>query len=105
MKRLVISVAILAALAAPAEAKKRAAVIAPQQPAQITIDGYRIASPFERLKAVCEATADGSGTGVFAFGKPAFVGGAILGNAIGNAIRHARSYDQCMTIHGFVRNQ
>jgi hypothetical protein len=31
------------------------------------------------------------------------VAGAAIGNVIGNAIRHARSYDQCMTVHGFVR--
>jgi hypothetical protein len=66
-------------------------------------DGYRRATGFEQVKAHCEAYADGSGEGYFAFGRPAFVAGAAIGNVIGNAIRHARSYDECMTVHGFVR--
>jgi hypothetical protein len=43
--------------------------------------------------------------GHFVMGSPAFVAGASIGAAIGGAINHARSYDQCMTLHGFVHQQ
>lgn len=65
-------------------------------------EGYHLASPFERTKALCENFADGSQRGFFAFGTQSYVAGAAIGAGIGNLIRHARSYDLCMTAAGYA---
>ncbi|MFZ0600841.1 MAG: hypothetical protein WAN05_05635 [Roseiarcus sp.] len=71
---------------------------------QANQEGYHLASPFERTKALCENFADGSQRGFFAFGNQSYVAGAAIGAGIGNLIRHARSYDQCMTAAGYAHN-
>jgi len=37
-----------------------------------------------------------------AIGKPAFVAGAAIGSAIGNAVRQNTAYNACMEAQGFV---
>jgi hypothetical protein len=69
-------------------------------------DGYHKASGFEQTKAYCELVANGLQTsGGFVMGSPAFVGGAMLGSAIGGAIRHAQNYDSRMVLKGYAKNQ
>ena len=50
----------------------------------------------------CKLMGMGSHEGFLAFGSPAFVGGAALGNAIGNAVRQQNVYNACMEASGFV---
>jgi hypothetical protein len=52
--------------------------------------GYHKATSFEQAKAYCGLFADGAQRGHFVFGSPAFVGGAIIGGAIRNAIDHSK---------------
>jgi FtsP/CotA-like multicopper oxidase with cupredoxin domain len=44
----------------------------------------------------------GAEKGTFAFGRPAFVAGAAIGSAIGNAVRQNTAYNACMETQGFV---
>jgi hypothetical protein len=64
--------------------------------------GPTASMPFEQASGQCKLTAMGAEQGVIAFGKPAFVGGAVLGNAIGNAVRVNTAYNACMEAQGFV---
>ena len=50
----------------------------------------------------CKLGALNSGQGFFAMGNPNFVGGAALGNAVGNAVRANATYNACMEAQGFV---
>jgi hypothetical protein len=54
-----------------------------------------------QAKAYCDTAAMYSGSGYYAAGTPAFVAGAALGNAIGNAVVADRVYRNCMTIQGW----
>jgi hypothetical protein len=99
MKTVVVFAAALLA-ASPSIAKTRGQALADQAAAE----GYRVASDFERVKAMCEQAADGAPQpGYFAFGNSQFVAGASLGHGLGSLIRHARAYDQCMASHGLVK--
>ena len=44
----------------------------------------------------------GAERGTIAFGRPAFVAGAAIGSAIGNAVRQNTAYNACMEAQGFV---
>jgi hypothetical protein len=52
--------------------------------------------------ARCRLFAESGGTAVSASGAPAFVAGAVVGAAIGNAVRQNRLYNDCMQASGFV---
>lgn len=52
--------------------------------------------------ARCRLFAESGGTAVSASGPPAFVAGAVVGAAIGNAVRQNRLYNDCMEANGFV---
>jgi hypothetical protein len=67
---------------------------------------YRIATPFERVKNLCEADADATHRSAFVNteGDP-YAGAAYLGWTIANIAGHARAYEQCMTAHGLIRQQ
>jgi hypothetical protein len=95
----ILSVALILA-ASSAYAGKKAVNVEPQA----NQEGYHLASPFERIKAQCENFADGSQRGFFAFGNQSYVAGTAIGAGLGNLIRHARSYDQCMTAAGYAHN-
>ena len=100
---LVAAVAALA-LASPAIAKPKRAIVA-EAPA-VNADGYRLASPFEKVKAQCELVANGlQPSPGFAMGSPEFVAGHAIGSAIGGMIAHAQNYEHCMTLNGFAKAQ
>jgi hypothetical protein len=44
----------------------------------------------------------GAERGTIAFGRPAFVAGAAIGSAIGNAVRQNTAYNACMEAQGFI---
>src|SRR5262245_50972113 len=52
--------------------------------------------------AKCRIYARSGSTGVIAVGSPAFVGGALIGSAIGNAIRVSMNYKDCMLANGWT---
>ena len=52
--------------------------------------------------ARCRLFAESGGSAVSAFGRPAFVAGAVVGAAIGNAVRQNRLYNDCMQANGWV---
>jgi hypothetical protein len=123
MKALILGVA-LAALIAPAafaktETHHHHATIAdlkaasayhnaipdPDAPvSQAAADGYHRATGYEQTKAACELFADSQPRpGFFVAGNQNFVGASTFAYGVGSLIRHARSYDQCMTLHGYVK--
>lgn len=55
----------------------------------------------ERDKAECRMLAATQQQGYFAFGTPAYVAGAALGNAIANGIRQEQFFDNCMVAKGW----
>ena len=58
---------------------------------------------FTQQSARCDVIARSGGGGfMFAAGRPAFVGGAMLGYGIGQAIRVHRDYVDCMEINGWT---
>jgi len=57
---------------------------------------------FTRQSAQCDVLARSGGGWAFAVGKPAFVGGAMAGYAIGEAIKVHRNYVDCMEMQGWV---
>ena len=58
--------------------------------------------PFEQASGECKLMAMGAEKDHFAFGRPAFVIGAGIGSAIGNAVRVNVAYNACMQAQGFV---
>lgn len=67
--------------------------------------GYHQASGFEQVKAECELVANGlQPSPGFAIGSAEFVAGHEIGATIGGLIVHARNYDNCMTLHGYAKN-
>jgi len=61
---------------------------------------------FNRDNARCRLIARGMNPGNFAAeGKPAFVAGAALGNAIGTAIATRETYKDCMEAQGYTPRQ
>lgn len=58
--------------------------------------------PFEQASGRCKLVAMGAEEGYAAIGRPAFVAGAALGNAIGNAVRINEAFNACMEAAGFV---
>ncbi len=54
-----------------------------------------------RAEAYCTMVARGSRQGFIAIGDPNFVGGAALGNGIGNLILQAKTKKDCMTALGY----
>jgi hypothetical protein len=56
---------------------------------------------FDVAQAQCNLMAMGAERGTFAYGDTNFVAGAMIGSAIGNAIRQAYVKEQCMTIQGW----
>ncbi len=57
---------------------------------------------FEQANARCSLMSRHSGGGYYAQGTPAFVGGAVAGAAIGEAIRAQADYNDCMFADGWV---
>ena len=64
--------------------------------------GPTASMPFEQAAGQCKLTAMGAEQGFGAFGRPAFVVGAALGNAIGNAVRVNAAFNACLEAQGFV---
>jgi len=62
----------------------------------------RSASEFEPTSAQCRMAARNGGGGFVAVGRPAFVAGAALGNAIGQGIRAQNDFNDCMSASGFL---
>jgi hypothetical protein len=56
---------------------------------------------YDVAEAQCALMAMGAERGTIAFGSPAFVAGAAIGSAIGNAIRTSIVKEKCMTIYGW----
>lgn len=56
---------------------------------------------YEMANAQCNLMAMGAQQGTFAYGDANFVAGAMIGSAIGNAIRQSYVKQQCMTIQGW----
>jgi hypothetical protein len=59
------------------------------------------APPLEQALAYCRIQSQGAQQGYYAAGSGAFVIGAALGNAIGNAIRADRFIDDCIVLMGW----
>jgi hypothetical protein len=57
---------------------------------------------FEQTSAKCRIMARHSGSGFMAIGSPNYVAGAALGHAIGEAVRTAADYKDCMIASGFM---
>jgi hypothetical protein len=58
----------------------------------------------ESVRAYCEEFGASAERGSFAFGSPLFVLAAGIGSLIGNSIEHQRAYENCMTVHGYIRS-
>jgi hypothetical protein len=56
---------------------------------------------FTRDNARCQYVARHGGTDMFAFGNANYVAGAMIGHAIGNAIRAQNDYNDCMEMTGW----
>jgi hypothetical protein len=81
-----------------------AALLAGCAGAQSTRQFARIsasAPPLEQALAYCRIQSQGAQQGYYAAGSGAFVIGAALGNAIGNAIRADRFMDDCIVLLGW----
>jgi hypothetical protein len=57
---------------------------------------------FEEASASCRIAASGDTTTVYAEGTPGYVAGAVAGAAIGDAIRQAGDFNNCMLARGWV---
>jgi len=66
-----------------------------------TYTQYMAGPPLEYAQAKCNMLAPSVHTGYVAIGSPAFVAGAALGNAIGNAIAEAEFRKNCMALQGW----
>jgi hypothetical protein len=108
VKNLLLGAALACALATPAFATTphhRPAVVYQTAPVSDGSEGYRRATSFEQIKAICEAYADGRPQpGYFVAGNSAYVGMTSFAYGVGGLVRHARAYDQCMTVHGYVHS-
>jgi len=62
---------------------------------------YAPGPDLEYSKAECAIGAMGVEKDMVAWGRPGYVLGAQLGNAIGNEIRKAEYTEHCMTMHGW----
>ena len=71
-----------------------AAAIAAATPA-LADDGYHKASAFEQVKAYCELAANG---------LPQPQWHSVIGVTIGSIVVHAKNYEHCMTVMGYVHN-
>jgi hypothetical protein len=56
---------------------------------------------FEPQAAECRLFARSGGHAVAAFGRPAYVAGALIGSAIGQAVRQQNDYNDCMQARGW----
>jgi hypothetical protein len=107
MKTLLVALALVGALASPASAatRHRQALVADAAPDQASAEGYRRASGFDQVKAECELVANGlQPSPGFVMGSEQFVAMHNLGAGIGGLIVHARNYEHCMTLLGYVHN-
>lgn len=57
----------------------------------------------DMAQAQCQMMSSSVEQGMVAWGRPGFVAGAQIGNAIGNAIRVDQFMQQCMTMQGWKR--
>jgi hypothetical protein len=57
--------------------------------------------PLRQAQAYCELAALQYQQGYYAYGSTAYVAGATLGNAIGNAIRQHQVFNNCMILQGW----
>lgn len=64
--------------------------------------GPTATKPFEQASGQCKLVSMGAEEGYLAIGRPSFVAGAALGNAIGNAVRINQAFNACMEAQGFV---
>jgi hypothetical protein len=64
--------------------------------------GPTASMPFPQASGQCKLVAMGAERDTIAIGKPAFVAGAAIGSAIGNAVRQNTAYNACMEAQGFV---
>lgn len=62
---------------------------------------YAPGPDLEYSKAECAIGAMGVEKDMVAWGRPGYVLGAQLGNAVGNEIRKAEYTEHCMTLHGW----
>ncbi len=56
---------------------------------------------FEEQSAACRMLARAGDVGFVAVGRPAYVAGAALGNAIGNAVRANATFNDCLEAAGW----
>ena len=70
---------------------------------QVSAQEYRKATELERIRAYCDEVGAQAERGHFVFGSPGFVLGAGIGAAIRRNLDHQRAFDNCMTMHGYVR--
>lgn len=66
------------------------------------VPGPGAALPIGQASGQCKLTAMGAEQGTVAIGRPAFVAGAAIGSAIGNAVRVNTAYNACMEAQGFL---
>jgi hypothetical protein len=64
--------------------------------------GPTATKPFGQASGECKLLAMGANQGTFAFGSQAYVAGAMIGGAIGNAVRQNTAYNACLEAQGFV---
>ena len=60
---------------------------------------------FEATQARCNYMARHGGSDFVVAGDPKFVAGATLGHAIGEGIRTAQDFNDCMTMNGWHKEQ
>lgn len=63
--------------------------------------GPNARGPFSEISAGCSMMARNGGQGIVAYGRPGYVAGAMLGNAIANGIKAQADYNDCMAMNGF----
>ncbi|HEY5047526.1 MAG TPA: hypothetical protein VII49_05855 [Rhizomicrobium sp.] len=64
--------------------------------------GPNAVGTFDEASASCRIVASGDTTSVYAQGSPGYVAGAVTGAAIGDAIRQAGDFNNCMLARGWV---